>query len=129
MENFGFALMMAMIFCAPLVAVPCALALRAIIKRTLKWPERCPLTLIDLAVPFAVAAIWVAVYETAQPPKSLANIAEMFYLGIAFDALLAARLWRCRANPSVKRRDALISLALMCALSVLSCLAYPCLPE
>lgn len=71
-------------FCFPLVAIPIVYAICAIIRRTLKLPKCCPLTIIDIAVPFAVVAIWNAVYESMVPAKSLANISEMFYLGWNF---------------------------------------------
>ena len=116
-------------FCFPLVAIPIVYAICAIIRRTLKLPKCCPLTIIDIAVPFAVVAIWNAVYESMVPAKSLANISEMFYLGLLYDGLLALRLWRLRSDVGLKWRDAIISFVFMCVLSAFFCIAFPPLPE
>ena len=116
-------------FCFPLVAIPISFAIYAIARRTLKLPKRCPLTLVDIAVPFVVVATWSAVYKGMAPAKSLSNVIEMVYLGLLYDGLLALRFWRLRLDVGLKWRDAMISLVFMCALSALFCIAFPVLPE
>lgn len=129
-EWIGILLTLAMLFAFALAPLAAAYAVYAICKRRFRPPKWLPLSYIDIAAPFVASLVWIITYELAHPAKSLSNLFELFYAGLAFDILFTLRALRQYAKCAPSRnRDAVISLAVLAAIAILFCLFFPCLPE
>ena len=89
--------------------------------RALCWPDALTLLLIPI--------VWSA-FEHVGAPKSLANLAELIYLGWFWCFCLLVRyILAAKGKLRSPYPAAWITLVLVLAAAILSAIFFPCLPE
>lgn len=119
---FGLLLAILPIFLLVFLGTAVVCRIRKIpMPRALAWPDALTLLLIPV--------VWSA-FEHVGEPKSLANLAELIYLGWFWCLCLLVRyVLTAMGKLRTPQPGAWMALVLVFAATVLSAIFFPCLPE
>ena len=119
---FGLLLAILPIFLLVFLGTAIVCRIRKIpMPRALAWPDALTLLLIP--------SVWSA-FEHVGEPKSLANLAELIYLGWFWCLCLLVRyVLAAQGKLRTPHPAAWTTLVLVLAATVLSAIFFPCLPE
>ena len=119
---FGLLLAVLPIFLLVVLGTAVVCRIRKIpMPRALCWPDALTLLLIPV--------VWSA-FEHVGAPKSLANLAELIYLGWFWCLCLLIRyILAAKGKLRSPRTAAWLTLVVVLAAAILSAIFFPCLPE
>ena len=104
--------------------VPYYFTIRHLVGRYLN-----PFVKFDLILPLVVSFVWMTASLMSPDGKSMANIAELFVLGIAWSFLWLVRLVLICVTHNEKKTFCFYANCVMIIIAVLFALLFPALPE